>query len=282
MTPAPDQLVLRRPDDWHVHLRDDVMLEQVLPATARQFARAIVMPNLRPPVTTVDAAIAYRQRIEAALPQGMAFTPLMTAYLTDDISPDELERGHREGVFTAAKLYPANATTNSAAGVSDLACISAVLERMQAIDMPLLIHGEVTDPDIDIFDREAVFIERHLIPLRRQFPQLRVVLEHITTEQAAQFVADDDPLMAATITPHHLHINRNAMFQGGLRSDFIACQWPSGAPSLGVAPSRHQRQSLVFLGYRFSAPPARGQGKQLRLCRHLQRALCAGELSGGV
>ena len=220
MTPAPDQLVLRRPDDWHVHLRDDVMLEQVLPATARQFARAIVMPNLRPPVTSVDSAIAYRQRIEAALPQGMAFTPLMTAYLTDDISPDELERGHSEGVFTAAKLYPANATTNSAAGVSDLACISAVLERMQAIDMPLLIHGEVTDPDIDIFDREAVFIERHLIPLRRQFPQLRVVFEHITTEQAAQFVADDDPLMAATITPHHLHINRNAMFQGGLRSDF--------------------------------------------------------------
>ena len=220
MTPAPDQLVLRRPDDWHVHLRDDVMLEQVLPATARQFARAIVMPNLRPPVTTVDAAIAYRQRIEAALPDGMAFTPLMTAYLTDDISPDELERGHREGVFTAAKLYPANATTNSAAGVSDLACITAVLERMQAIDMPLLIHGEVTDPDIDIFDREAVFIERHLIPLRRQFPQLRVVFEHITTEQAAQFVADGDPLMAATITPHHLHINRNAMFQGGLRSDF--------------------------------------------------------------
>ncbi|MEL0171478.1 MAG: amidohydrolase family protein, partial [Synechococcus sp.] len=205
MTPAPDQLVLRRPDDWHVHLRDDVMLEQVLPATARQFARAIVMPNLRPPVTTVDAAVAYRQRIEAALPQGMAFTPLMTAYLTDDISPDELERGHREGVFTAAKLYPANATTNSAAGVSDLACISAVLERMQAIDMPLLIHGEVTDPDIDIFDREAVFIERHLIPLRRQFPQLRVVFEHITTEQAAQLVADGDPLMAATITPHHLH-----------------------------------------------------------------------------
>jgi dihydroorotase len=220
MTPALDQLVLRRPDDWHVHLRDDVMLEQVLPATARQFARAIVMPNLRPPVTTVDAAIAYRQRIEAALPEGMAFTPLMTAYLTDDISPDELERGHCEGVFTAAKLYPANATTNSAAGVSDLSCITAVLERMQAIDMPLLIHGEVTDPEIDIFDREAVFIERHLMPLRQQFPQLRVVFEHITTEQAVQFVADGDPLLAATITPHHLHINRNAMFKGGLRSDF--------------------------------------------------------------
>lgn len=215
------KLVLRRPDDWHLHLRDGEMLKRVLPATARQFARAIVMPNLRPPVTSVDAALAYRQRIEAALPAGMAFTPLMTAYLTDTISPDELERGHKEGVFTAAKLYPANATTNSAAGVSDLSCITAVLERMQAIDMPLLIHGEVTDADVDIFDREAVFIERHLIPLRRQFPELRVVFEHITTSEAVQYVADGDHrYLAATITPHHLHINRNAMFIGGLRSDF--------------------------------------------------------------
>ena len=215
------KLVLRRPDDWHLHLRDGEMLKRVLPATARQFARAIVMPNLRPPVTSVDAAIAYRQRIESALPEGMVFTPLMTAYLTDTISPDELERGHKEGVFTAAKLYPANATTNSAAGVSDLSCITAVLERMQAIDMPLLIHGEVTDADVDIFDREAVFIERHLIPLRRQFPELRVVFEHITTSEAVQYVADGDHrYLAATITPHHLHINRNAMFMGGLRSDF--------------------------------------------------------------
>ena len=215
------KLVLRRPDDWHLHLRDGEMLKRVLPATARQFARAIVMPNLRPPVTSVDAAIAYRQRIVSALPEGMVFTPLMTAYLTDTISPDELERGHKEGVFTAAKLYPANATTNSAAGVSDLSCITAVLERMQAIDMPLLIHGEVTDADVDIFDREAVFIERHLIPLRRQFPELRVVFEHITTSEAVQYVADGDHRhLAATITPHHLHINRNAMFMGGLRSDF--------------------------------------------------------------
>ena len=215
------KLVLRRPDDWHLHLRDGEMLKRVLPATARQFARAIVMPNLRPPVTSVDAAIAYRQRIVSALPEGMVFTPLMTAYLTDTISPDELERGHKEGVFTAAKLYPANATTNSAAGVSDLSCITAVLERMQAIDMPLLIHGEVTDADVDIFDREAVFIERHLIPLRRQFPELRVVFEHITTSEAVQYVADGDHrYLAATITPHHLHINRNAMFMGGLRTDF--------------------------------------------------------------
>ena len=215
------KLVLRRPDDWHLHLRDGEMLKRVLPATARQFARAIVMPNLRPPVTSVDAAIAYRQRIVSALPEGMVFTPLMTAYLTDTISPDELERGHKEGVFTAAKLYPANATTNSAAGVSDLSCITAVLELMQAIDMPLLIHGEVTDADVDIFDREAVFIERHLIPLRRQFPELRVVFEHITTSEAVQYVADGDHrYLAATITPHHLHINRNAMFMGGLRSDF--------------------------------------------------------------
>ena len=196
------------------------MLQAVLPSTARTFARAIVMPNLRPPITTVDAALAYRSRILSALPQGQQFEPLMTAYLTDDLDPDELERGFREGVFIAAKLYPANATTNSAAGVSDLTQIAAVLERMESIDMPLLIHGEVTDPEVDIFDREAAFIDQHLIPLRRRHPGLRIVLEHITTEQAAQFVADGDPLMAATITPHHLHINRNSMFQGGLRSDF--------------------------------------------------------------
>ena len=215
------ELVLRRPDDWHLHLRDGRMLERVLPATARQFARAIVMPNLRPPITTAEAAIAYRERIKSALPAEMNFTPLMTAYLTDSISPSELEHGFQEGVFTAAKLYPANATTNSAAGVSDLSQITAVLERMQDIDMPLLIHGEVTDADVDIFDREAVFIERHLIPLRHRFPELRVVLEHITTSEAVEYVANaDDPRLAATITPHHLHVNRNAMFFGGLRSDF--------------------------------------------------------------
>ena len=221
---SSDRLVLRRPDDWHVHLRDGAMLKAVLPATARTFARAIVMPNLRPPVTSVDGAVAYRSRILAALPEGVSFQPLMTAYLTDAIDPGELDRGFRQGVFSAAKLYPANATTNSAAGVSDLRNISAVLERMEAIDMPLLIHGEVTDPDVDVFDREALFIQRHLKPLRERHPRLRIILEHITTEEAVIYIRESyqggDERIAATITPHHLHLNRNAMFVGGLRSDF--------------------------------------------------------------
>ena len=221
---SSDRLVLRRPDDWHVHLRDGAMLKAVLPATARTFARAIVMPNLRPPVTSVDEAVAYRARILAALPEGVSFQPLMTAYLTDAIDPGELDRGFREGVFSAAKLYPANATTNSAAGVSDLHNISAVLECMEAIDMPLLIHGEVTDPDVDVFDREAQFIERHLKPLRERHPRLRIILEHITTEEAVIYIRESyqggDQRIAATITPHHLHLNRNAMFVGGMRSDF--------------------------------------------------------------
>ena len=221
MSASLAQLSLRRPDDWHVHLRDGALLQAVLPSTAAQFARAIVMPNLSPPITTVAAALAYRQRILAALPDGSGFTPLLTAYLTDTIDPAELERGFAEGVFTACKLYPANATTNSAAGVSDLAKLSAVFETLERIGMPLLIHGEVTDAEIDIFDREAVFIERHLEPLLRRHPGLKVVLEHITTAEAAAFVAASDFKLAATITPHHLHINRNAMFRGGLRPDFF-------------------------------------------------------------
>ena len=217
---SAQQLTIRRPDDWHVHLRDGALLQAVAPATAAQFARAIVMPNLSPPITTVAAARAYRERIRAALPDGSGFTPLMTAYLTDSIDPGEIERGHAEGVFTACKLYPAHATTNSAAGVSDLALLTPVLERLERIGMPLLVHGEVTDPDIDIFDREAVFIERRLEPLRRRHPGLKVVLEHITTSEAVAYVRAGGPLLAATITPHHLHINRNAMFRGGLRPDF--------------------------------------------------------------
>ena len=221
---VPTSLVLRRPDDWHVHLRDGSMLRAVLPATARTFARAIVMPNLRPPVTSVVEAEAYRRRILEALPDDISFEPLMTAYLTDDLDPDELARGFALGAFRAAKLYPANATTNSAAGVSDLSRISAVLTRMEAIDMPLLIHGEVTDPDVDVFDREAMFIEWHLKPLRQRHPRLRIVLEHITTEESATYIREahqsGDDRIAATITPHHLHLNRNAMFIGGLRSDF--------------------------------------------------------------
>jgi dihydroorotase len=213
----PERLTLRRPDDWHVHLRDGPMLAAVAPYTARQFARAIVMPNLTPPVTTAAAAAAYRERILAALPQGADFKPLMTCYLTDDADPADIERGFAEGMFTAAKLYPAHATTNSAHGVTDIANIHPALEAMQRIGMPLLVHGEVTDPDVDIFDREAVFIERILEPLVQRFPALRIVLEHITTIEGAQFVADAGPTVAATITPQHLHINRNAILAGGIR-----------------------------------------------------------------
>ncbi|HEX7967365.1 MAG TPA: dihydroorotase [Stellaceae bacterium] len=212
-----DILTLRRPDDWHVHLRDGAMMEAVLPFTARAFARAIVMPNLVPPVTTVAAAEAYRARILRALPAGMNFAPLMTAYLTDDSDPGEIEHGHETGVFAAVKLYPARATTNSAQGVSDIARTYPVLERMAAMGMPLLVHGEVTDPDVDVFDREAAFIERVLAPLMKQLPTLRIVLEHITTKEAADFVAGAGPSLAATITAHHLVINRNALFAGGLR-----------------------------------------------------------------
>ena len=212
-----DALTIRRPDDWHVHLRDGAMLRAVARYTARQFARAIVMPNLAQPVTSVAAASAYRERIMAALPGASDFNPLMTCYLTDSMDPDEITAGHEQGVFTAAKLYPAGATTNSDSGVTDIANIRAALERMQTISMPLLIHGEVTDTEVDIFDREAIFIERILEPLTRNFPQLKVVLEHITTAQAVRFVESAGPNVAATITPHHLHINRNALFDRGIR-----------------------------------------------------------------
>lgn len=212
-----DRLTIRRPDDWHVHLRDGAMLAHVAPYTARQFARAIIMPNLSPPVTNVAEGIAYRDRINAAVPADMDFIPLIVAYLTDHSDADELARGHAEGVFTAAKLYPAHATTGSAHGVTDVARIMPVLERMQDIGMPLLIHGEVTDAEVDIFDREAVFIERTLTPLVRDLPGLKIVFEHITTAEAAQFVADAPANIAATITPQHLHINRNAMLVGGIR-----------------------------------------------------------------
>jgi dihydroorotase len=212
---TPDHITIRRPDDWHVHLRDGPMLAAVAQYTARQFARAIVMPNLSPPVTTTAAAAAYRDRIIAAA--GPGFTPLMTAYLTDDTDPDEMRRGHGEGVFTAAKLYPAHATTGAAHGVTDVAHLTGVFETMQAIGMPLLIHGEVTDHDVDIFDREAVFIDRTLSAIVRDFPGLKIVFEHITTKDAVDFVIASGPNIAATITPQHLHINRNAMFAGGIR-----------------------------------------------------------------
>jgi len=212
-----ETLTIRRPDDWHVHLRDGEMLRSVVPYTARQFARAIVMPNLVPPVTTAAAAEAYRDRILDALPEGAGFTPLMTCYLTDDADPDELVRGHGTGAWVAAKLYPAHATTNSALGVSDVANIYRALEAMQRVGMPLLIHAEVTDRDIDIFDREKAFIDRIFSRLVRDFPALRMVFEHITTADGVAFVEQAGPNLAATITPQHLILNRNAMFEGGLR-----------------------------------------------------------------
>ena len=209
-----NRITIRRPDDWHVHLRDGEMLKAVAPYTARQFARAIVMPNLSPPVTSIADASAYRERIIAAAP---GLTPLMTAYLTDDVDTAELEQGHSEGVFTAAKFYPAHATTGSAHGVTDVTNLYPALEAMQRIGMPLLVHGEVTDRDIDVFDREAVFIERTLSGLVRDFPALKIVFEHITTADAVDFVIARAPNVAATITPQHLILNRNAMFDGGIR-----------------------------------------------------------------
>jgi dihydroorotase len=232
----PDTLTLRRPDDWHLHLRDGAALNAVLPFTARQFARAIVMPNLSPPVTGAAQALAYRDRICAALPAGSSFTPLMVAYLTDNADPDDLAAGFRDGILTAAKLYPAHATTNSSAGVTDIRHIDGALERMAEIGMPLLVHGEVTDPDVDIFDREAVFIERILEPLTRRLPTLRIVFEHATTEQAVAFVRASGPNIGATITPHHLLLNRNAMFQGGIRPHHYC---------LPVVKREHHRLALV-------------------------------------
>jgi dihydroorotase len=213
----PTRLVIRRPDDWHVHLRDGEMLKAVAGYTARQFARAIVMPNLVPPVVRVAEAEAYRNRIRAALPQGSGFTPLMTCYLTDHADPAEIARGFEGGIWAASKLYPAHATTNAAHGVTDVATLYPALEAMQRIGMPLLVHGEVTDPAVDIFDREAVFIERVLSRLASDFPALKIVFEHITTAEAVEFVEAAGPNIGATVTPQHLIINRNAIFEGGIR-----------------------------------------------------------------
>ena len=218
-TSNPQSLTIARPDDWHVHLRDGDMLKTVLPYTARAFGRAIVMPNLKPPVTTTAQAKTYREEIIAGVPQGLDFTPLMTLYLTDSTDPEDVAKGHAESIVTAVKFYPANATTNSEHGVTDIKKAYPVLEKMQRIKMPLLVHGEATDPAIDIFDREAVFIDQILQPLRKDFPELKIVFEHITTAEAAAYVAAEGQTgrLAATITPHHLLINRNALFAGGMR-----------------------------------------------------------------
>lgn len=210
------EITIRRPDDWHLHLRDGDMLKAVLPFTARRFARAIVMPNLDPPVTTAAAAGAYRERITAALPADASFTPLMTCYLTDDANADDIVDGFAAGIFTAVKLFPAGATTNSARGVTDMGNVDGVLGRLEEAGMPLLVHGEATDPGVDVFDREAVFIDRTLSPLMERFPGLKVVFEHITTSDAVDFVLSRGDTLAATVTAHHLIINRGALFEGGI------------------------------------------------------------------
>jgi len=228
-------LTITRPDDWHLHVRDGAAMAAVVPHTARQFARAIIMPNLRPPVTSAAQALAYRDRILAAVPAGVDFTPLMTLYLTDKLAPDEIRRAADAGVV-AAKLYPAGATTNSDAGVTDVRNIYPVLEAMQRAGLKLLVHGEVTDPAVDIFDREAVFIDQVMLPLRADFPELRVVFEHITTQEAAQYVAGAGAHTAATLTAHHLLYNRNALFMGGMRPHYYC---------LPVLKRELHRQALV-------------------------------------
>jgi len=269
------QITLTRPDDWHLHLRDGALMKSVVQDTARQFARAIVMPNLRPPVTTTEQAQAYRQRILAALPAGSKFEPLMTLYLTDKTGAEEIKKAGASGYIHAVKLYPAGATTNSDAGVTDLRKTYAALEEMQRCGMPLLVHGEVTDPAVDVFDREAVFIERVLQPLLKDLPELRVVFEHITTKDAAQFVAGAPENIAATVTAHHLLYNRNAMFRGGLRPHLYC---------LPVLKREQHREALVqaatggnrkfFLGTD-SAPHARGAKETACGCAGIYTA-CAG------
>ena len=235
MSTAPQTLTLTRPDDWHLHVRDGAALTAVVPHTAAQFARAIIMPNLKPPVTNAAQALAYKARIQAAVPAGVAFEPLMTLYLTDNTPPDEIARAQEAGVV-ALKLYPAGATTNSDAGVTDVRKTYKALEAMQRAGLKLLVHGEVTDPEIDLFDREAVFIDRVLSPLRRDLPELKIVFEHITTREAAQYVQDAGAHLAATITVHHLLYNRNAIFQGGIRPHYYC---------LPVLKREQHRQALV-------------------------------------
>jgi dihydroorotase len=272
-----DLLTLTRPDDWHLHVRDGAALAAVVPHTARQFGRAIIMPNLKPPVTTVAQALAYRERILAAVPAGTGFEPLMTLYLTDNTPADEIRRAREAGIV-ALKLYPAGATTNSDAGVSDIRKTYATLDAMQRAGLPLLVHGEVTDPAVDIFDREAVFIEQVMQPLRRDLPELKVVFEHITTRDAAQYVAEAGVHTAATITAHHLLYNRNAIFQGGLRPHYYC---------LPVLKREVHRQALLdaatsgsdrfFLGTD-SAPHPAHLKEHAAACAGCYTALCALEL----
>lgn len=275
---SANTLTITRPDDWHLHLRDGSVLADVLPHTAAQFARAIVMPNLKPPVTSTAMASAYRDRILAALPDGMTFEPLMVLYLTDNTQPDEIRKAVESGFVHGVKLYPAGATTNSDAGVTDLQRCMPALEMMQKLGLPLLLHGEVTDAEIDVFDREAVFIDRILQPLRKQLPQLKIVFEHITTQEAAHYVRDAEGPIAATITAHHLLYNRNAIFKGGVRPHYYC---------LPILKREKHRQALMqaacsgnprfFLGTD-SAPHAKGLKEHACGCAGCYTALHAMEL----
>jgi dihydroorotase len=277
---ASQTLTIRRPDDWHVHLRDGEMLRAVAPYTARQFARAITMPNLLPPVATPEAAAQYRERIIEA--SGPSFTPLMTCYLTDESRPDEIVRGFSEGIWIAAKLYPAGVTTNSNSGVTNVAKIYPALARMEEIGMVLCVHGEVTDPEIDVFDREAVFIERVLSRLRKDFPALKIVLEHITTAEAVDFVTANGPNLGATVTPQHLLINRNAIFAGGLRPhSYCLPVAKRERHRLAVRQAATSGAPNIFLGTD-SAPHARRAKESACGCAGLFNAPFALESYAGV
>ncbi len=279
--PALNTLTFTRPDDWHLHVRDGAMLAAVLPHTARQFGRAIIMPNLKPPVTITAEAVAYRERILAALPPGVRFEPLMTLYLTDNTPADEIHRARASGVVHGVKLYPAGATTNSDAGVTDLMKCAKTLEAMQETGMPLLVHGEVTDSAIDLFDREKVFIERVMEPLRRAFPALKIVFEHITTKDAAHYVRDAAAapgLLGATITAHHLLYNRNAMFQGGIRPHYYCLPvLKRETHRLALVEAATSGNPRFFLGTD-SAPHAKGLKQQACGCAGCYTALHALEL----
>jgi dihydroorotase len=277
-----DTITITRPDDWHIHFRDGAAMASVLPDTARVFGRAIAMPNLKPPVTTVELAAAYRARLLAAVPAGNTFEPLMTLYLTDNTAAEEIFHAQQSGFIHAVKYYPAGATTNSDSGVTDLTRAYSAIAAMEEAGMPLLLHGEVTDPEVDVFDREAVFIERHLTRLMRDFPRLKIVLEHITTRQAAEFVAAAPPTVAATLTVHHLLYNRNAMFQGGIRPHLYC---------LPILKRETHRQALVaaaisgnpkfFLGTD-SAPHALGAKESSCGCAGIYSAHAAIELYAEV
>lgn len=271
-------ITLIRPDDWHLHVRDDAALAAVVPHTAQRFGRAVIMPNLRPPVTTAAQALAYRARILAAVPAGLLFDPLMTLYLTDNLSPDEIDRAHDSGVVVAAKLYPAGATTNSDAGVTAIDKVYSVLARMQARGMVLCVHGEVTHADVDVFDREQVFIDQILVPLAQRFPDLRIVFEHITTRAAVQFVQSAGPNVAATVTAHHLLLNRNAMFVGGIRPhNYCLPVLKRETHRLALVEAVTSGDAKFFLGTD-SAPHARGVKESACGCAGCYTAHAAIEL----